>query len=120
LAYPKVSALTKGCFVVSLDSINSLQTAVASAQRKVQQDRDQVAQDEDRLDSSRAQLQFDTQTLSKSQQDSSRAQAAAAPTFKAPHLDNAIEQRVPPNLLPTKPTLNAQGQTIGKLIHFEA
>lgn len=106
--------------MVSLNSINALQTAVAAAQRKVQQDRDQVAQDEDRLDGSRSQLQLDTQTLTKSQQDSSSAQAAATPTFKAPRLDNAIAQRVPPELLPTKPTLNAQGQTIGKLIHIEA
>jgi len=106
--------------VVSLNSINSLQTAVASAQRKVQQDRDQVAQDEDRLDGSRAQLQLDTQSLTKSQQDSTRAQAAATPVLKTPRLDNAIEQRIPSGLLPSRPTVNSQGQTIGKLIHFEA
>lgn len=106
--------------MVSLNSINSLQTAVATAQRKVQQDRDQVAQDEDRLDASRSQLQLDNQTLAKTQLDSSRAQAAATPILKSPRLDNAIEQRVPQNLLPAKPTLNAQGQSIGKLIHFEA
>lgn len=106
--------------MVSLNSVNSLQTAVAAAQRKVQQDRDQVAQDEDRLDASRSQLQLDNQTLTKTQLDSSRAQAAATPIPKSPRLDNAIELRVPQNLLSANPTLNAQGQTIGKLIHFEA
>ncbi|MTW14085.1 hypothetical protein GM658_26060 [Pseudoduganella eburnea] len=106
--------------MVSLNSINSLHTAVASAERKVQQDRDQVAQDEDRLDASRSQLQLDNQALAKSQQDSTRAQAAAAPTPKTPRLDNAIEQRVPAGLLPKPPTVNTLGQTIGKLINVEA
>lgn len=110
----------KGCFVVSLNSINSLQTAVAFAERKVQQDRDQVAQDEDRLDASRSLLELDTRTLTKAQQDSSRAQAAAAPTLKSPRLDNAIEQRIPPGILPKPPTINTLGQTIGKLINVEA
>lgn len=120
MAYPDGSALAKGCFVVPLNSINSLQTAVAAAQRKVQQDRDQVAQDEDRLDASRSQLQLDTQTLTKSQQDTTRAQAAATPTLKPPRLDNAIEERIPAGTLPKAPTLNTLGQTIGKLINVEA
>lgn len=106
--------------MVSLNSINSLQTAVAFAERKVQQDRDQVAQDEDRLDASRSLLQLDTQSLSKAQQDSSRAQSAATPALSAPRLDNAIEQRVPSGVLPKPPTLNALGQTIGQLINVEA
>lgn len=105
--------------MVSLNSINSLQTAVAAAQRKVQQDRDQVAQDEDRLDASRSQLQLDAQTLAKSRQDSIRAQAAAEPAPKVPRLDNAIEQRVPSNLLPKSPGVNTLGQVVGKLIHVE-
>ncbi len=105
--------------MVSLNSINSLQTAVAAAQRKVQQDRDQVAQDEDRLDASRAQLQLDTQTLAKSQQDSTRAQAAAAPAAKPFRLDSAIEQPIPAGVLPKSPTVNTLGQVIGKLIHVE-
>ena len=106
--------------MVSLNSINSLQTAVATAQRKVQQDRDQVAQDEDRLDASRSQLQLDNQTLAKTQLDSSRAQAAATPILKSPRLDNAIEERIPTGALPKAPTLNTLGQTIGKLINVEA
>ncbi|SFF69944.1 hypothetical protein SAMN05518865_103265 [Duganella sp. CF458] len=106
--------------MVALNSVNSLQTAVAFAERKVQQDRDQVAQDEDRLDASRSQLQLDTQSLLKTQQDSARAQAAATPTLSAPRLDNAIEQRVPSSALPKPPTLNSLGQTIGKLINVEA
>lgn len=106
--------------MVSLNSINSLQTAVAFAERKVQQDRDQVARDEDRLDGSRSLLQLDTQTLSKAQQDSSRAQSAASPALSTPRLDNAIEQRIPSGMLPKPPTLNALGQTIGQLINVEA
>lgn len=106
--------------MLSLNSITSVQTAVAFAERKVQQDRDQVAQDEDRLDASRSQLQLDTQSLSKAQQDSARAQAAAAPTLSTPRLDNAIEQRIPSGTLPKAPTLNSLGQAIGKLINVEA
>lgn len=106
--------------MVSLNSINSLQSSVAAAQRKVQQDRDQVAQDEDRLDASRSQLQLDTQALTKSQQDSTRAQAAATPVLSTPRLDNAVEKRIPSGLLPKAPTLNALGQKIGQLIHVEA
>lgn len=106
--------------MVSLNSINSLQTAAAFAERKVQQDRDQVAQDEDRLDASRSLLQLDNQTLSKAQQDSSRAQAAATPAPKTPRLDNAVQQRIPSGILPKPPTLNTLGHTIGKLINVEA
>jgi hypothetical protein len=106
--------------VVSLNSISSLQSAVAFAERKVQQDRDRVAQDEDRLDESRAVLQRDSEELSRTQLESSRAQAAATPTLPTPRLDRAIEQRVPPDALPKPPTLNTLGQTIGKLINIEA
>ncbi|WP_431475776.1 hypothetical protein [Massilia eburnea] len=106
--------------MVSLNSVNSLQTAVAFAERKVQQDRDQVAQDEDRLDASRSLLQLDSQSLTKAQQDSSRAQATAAPRLSSPRLDNAIEQRIPSGVLPKPPTLNSLGQTIGQLINVEA
>ena len=106
--------------MVSLNSINALQTAVAFAERKVQFDRDQVAQDQDRLDASRSQLQLDTQSLSRAQQDSSRAQAKTAPTLQAPRLDYAIGQRIPAGVLPTPPTVNTLGQTIGKLINVQA
>lgn len=103
--------------MVSLNSVSSLQSTVAFAQRKVEQDRDQVAQDEDRLDASRSLLDLDNQSLTKAQRDSTRAQAATAPTPKAPQLDHAIEQSIPANALPKPPTLNALGQTIGKLIN---
>jgi len=106
--------------VVSLNSVNSLQSTVAFAQRKVEQDRDQVAQDEDRLDASRSLLDLDNQSLTRAQRDSTRAQAAATPTLKAPRLDNAIEERIPANALPKPPTLNTLGQTIGKLINVVA
>jgi hypothetical protein len=80
----------------------------------------QVAQDEDRLDASRSQLQLDTQSLAKAQQDSVCVQSAAAPALSTPRLDNAIERRIPAGTLPRPPNLNSLGQTIGKLINVEA
>lgn len=106
--------------MVALNSVNSLQSAVAFAERKVQRDRDQVAQDEDQLQESRATLERDTQELNRTQQESRRAAAAATPTPPPPRLDRAIEQRVPPAILPKPPTVNTLGQTIGKLINVEA
>lgn len=102
--------------MVALNSVNSLQANVAFADRKVQQDRDQVAQDEDRLDQSRATLERDQQELSRTQRESRRAEAAAPAAPAAPRLDKAIEQRVPPGVLPAPPTINSLGQAIGKLI----
>jgi hypothetical protein len=102
--------------VAALNSINSLQSAVIFAERKVQQDRDQVAQDEDRLDRSRTALERDQQELSRTQLESRRADAAATPAQPAPRLDAAIEQRIPSGILPTPPTINILGQAIGKLI----
>ncbi|WP_342120791.1 hypothetical protein [Pseudoduganella sp. OTU4001] len=106
--------------MVSLNSINSLQNAVAFAERKVQQGRDQVAQDEDRLDESRAALERNQQELGRTKLERDRAQAQATPTLATPRLDRAIEQRVPSDALPKAPTLNTLGQTIGKLINVEA
>lgn len=106
--------------MVSLNSVNSLQSAVTYAERKVQRDRDQVAQDEDQLDQSRATLDRDSQELSRTQLESRRAQAAATPALSTPRLDRAIEERIPPDALPTRPTLNTLGQTIGKIINVEA
>lgn len=105
--------------MVSLNSINSLQTAVAAAQRKVQQGRDQVAQDEDRLAESRNALERNQQELSRTETERNRAQAAAAPRLATPRLDRAIEQRVPGDLLSKPPTVNTLGQTIGKLLNIE-
>jgi hypothetical protein len=106
--------------VVSVTSVNASQSAVALAERKVQQDRDRVAQDEDRLDESRSVLAQDNQSLSKRQLDNQRTQAASAPRLSTPKLDNAIDKKIPQDLLPRPPTLNALGQTIGKLIHVVA
>ncbi|HEY0586073.1 MAG TPA: hypothetical protein VGD52_08090 [Pseudoduganella sp.] len=102
--------------MAALNSINSLQSAVAFAERKVQQDRDQVALDEDRLDRSRTALERDQQELARTQLESRRAGAAATPAQLAPRLDAAIEQRIPSGILPTPPTVNTLGQAIGKLI----
>jgi predicted nucleic acid-binding Zn-ribbon protein len=101
---------------VSLTSLNSLQSAVAVAERKVQESRAQVARDEDRLDASRAELDTENQTLSRTQRDSAQAQAAATPTLPTPRLDSAIEIQVPPSLQAKTPTVNTLGQTIGKFI----
>ncbi len=106
--------------MVSLNSIHSLQSAVVSAERKVQQDRDRVAQDEGRLDESRALLERDKQELSRTQLASQRAEAAATPAPTTPRLDRAIEQRIPSDVLPKPPTLNTLGQAIGRLINVEA
>lgn len=106
--------------MVSLNSINSLQSAVGFAERKVQQDRDQVALHEDQLDQSRAKLDRDNQELSRTQLESRRAQTSSTPALATPRLDRAIEQRVPPGVLPKAPTVNTLGQTVGQIIHFQA
>ncbi len=109
-----------GEIVVSITSVNTLKSAVAVAERKVQQDQARVEQDEDRLDDSRNLLSRDRETLSRTQTESLQAQAAAAPTLSAPRLDRAIEKPIPANLLPQPAQLNAQGQTIGRLINIIA
>lgn len=106
--------------MVALTSVNTLQNAVALAERKVQESRAQVARDEDRLDASRDQLQQENQTLGRTQRDSNRAQAAATPLPTTPRLDRAIDIQVPQNLQAKPPTINTLGQTIGKLINVEA
>jgi len=106
--------------VVALTSVNSLQNAVALAERKVQESRAQVARDEDRLSASRTQLEQENETLTRSRRDSNRAQAAATPLPTAPRLDRAIDIPVPQNLQAKPPTVNTLGQTIGKLINVEA
>jgi hypothetical protein len=106
--------------VVSLNSVSSLQSAVAFAERKVRLDRDQVAQDEDQLNRSRATLERDNAELSRTQLESRRAEAAATPLPTTPRLERAIEQRVPPDVLPKPPTLNTLGQAIGRIVNVEA
>jgi len=106
--------------VIALSSVNNLRNAVAVAERKVEQDRNQVAQDEAQLDDSRALLERDSQTLSRTELESRRAQAAATPALSTPRLDRAIDKAIPADALPKPPTVNSLGQTIGKLINVTA
>jgi hypothetical protein len=112
-----VQGYFQGEIVVAITSVNTLQNAVAFAERKVQDSRAQVARDEDRLDDSRARLEQENQTLSRTQQESSRAQAAALPAPATPRLDRAIDIPVPASLQARPATVNTLGQTIGKLIN---
>jgi hypothetical protein len=103
--------------VVALTSLNSLQNAVSVAERKVQDSRARVARDEDRLDDSRSRLEQENQNLDRTQRESSRAAAAAAPLPTAPRLDRAIDIPVPSSVQGKPPTVNTLGQTIGQLIN---
>ena len=113
--------------MASVSSVNALQASVAQAERLVQQDQTRVDQDTDRLEQSKDQLSKDKANLSDTQQKSRAAQASTTQTA-APqiNLNNAIEnpprsqQVLPPDLTPPKPQLNAQGQTIGRLINIVA
>jgi hypothetical protein len=100
--------------VVTVTSVDTLRNAVAAAERKVQQDQTRVDQDAGRLQSSRVQLAKDQEQLSTRQQESRRADSATAAAPAPVQLDNAIAK---PGSLPRAPQLNAQGQTIGRLIN---
>ena len=117
--------------MASVTSVSALQASIAQAERQVQTDQSRVNQDASRLEQSRVQLTKDKQTLSDNQQESD--QASAPPTKAAPAqslsnaLNNAIEkpsraeQVLPADLqAPPKPQINAQGETIGKLINVIA
>jgi len=112
--------------VASVSSVNALQASVALAERQVQQDQSRVNQDASRLEQSRSQLTRDKQDLSDTQQQSRAAQQPELKAAPAVRLDKAIEnppparQILPADLSAPKPQLNAQGQTIGKLINIVA
>ncbi len=112
--------------MASVSSVNALQASVTFAERQVQQDQTRVTQDASRLEQSRSQLSKDKQELSDNQQQSRVAQAPPLTAAPAVRLDNAIEnpppsqQILPADLVQPKPQLNAQGQTIGKLINIVA
>jgi hypothetical protein len=113
--------------VASLSSVNALQASIAQAERLVQQDQTRVNQDASRLDQSRQQLAKDQQSLSDVQRQSAQASAPAVKVTPAPDLTQAIEKparaaQVLPAELTPKPQaqVNAQGQTIGKLINVTA
>ena len=112
--------------MASVSSVNALQASVAQAERLVQQDQTRVDQDADRLEQSKDQLTKDKADLSDTQQKSRAAQANATPSTPQVNLNTAIEQPprsqqvLPADLTAPKPQLNAQGQTIGRLINIVA
>ncbi|MNY57920.1 hypothetical protein D3C86_1941890 [compost metagenome] len=107
--------------MATVTSVDTLRNAVAVAERKVQQDQTRVNQDASRLQDSRVQLAKDQEQLSTRQRESRQAESATA-TASAPapvQLDKAIAKPIPASLdaLPRAPQLNAQGQTIGRIIN---
>ena len=123
--------IAKGKVVATVTSVSALQASIAQAERQVQQDQSRVSQDASRLEQSRQQLSKDKETLGDTQRQSD--QASAPPVKAAPAaglkdaLSNAIEkpsraeQTLPADLTtPPKPRINAQGETIGKLINVVA
>lgn len=112
----------------SVSSVNALQASIAQAERQVQQDQVRVNQDASRLEQSRQQLADDKQTLADTKRQSAQASNAASSRLTTtPNLTPAIEkpsraeQVLPPELSgQPKAQINAQGQTIGKLINITA
>ncbi|KQW90211.1 hypothetical protein ASC94_21025 [Massilia sp. Root418] len=105
--------------MVTVTSVDTLRNAVAAAERKVQQDQTRVDQDASRLQGSRVQLAKDQEQLSTRQQESRHAGSATATAPAPVQLDKAIAKPVPASAdaLPRAPQLNAQGQTVGRLIN---
>ncbi len=126
--------------MVSVSTVSNLKIAVALAERQVQRDQSQVQEDSARLSQSQDQLDKDTRQLGSVQEQSQRAAQGAARVVQ-PTFDRAIQTQaakppaapvsaaVPTVTAPPAPTapvvasksqLNAQGQTIGKLINVTA
>ena len=105
--------------MATVTSVDTLRNAVAVAERKVQQDRTRVDQDASRLQDSRVQLAKDQEQLSTRQKESRQAEGATAVAAAPVQVDRAITKPVPTDLsaLPRAPQLNAQGQTIGRIIN---
>jgi hypothetical protein len=117
--------------VATVTSVNALQASVAQAERQVQQTQARVSQDSSRLEQSRGQLTKDRQTLADTQRQSTQAQQQQAPARSsaiqlgaalsgAIGRPNRAEQILTANPAAVRPQLNAQGQTIGKLINVTA
>ncbi|WP_410505644.1 hypothetical protein [Janthinobacterium sp.] len=106
--------------MVSLTSVNNVQTSIALSQRLVQQDQSQVQQDNARLAQSQVQLGRDQEQLSQARRQERQAGQSAA--LAAPRTDGAIavpSQKPLPAAL-AQPQRNTQGQTIGSLINVTA
>jgi hypothetical protein len=98
--------------------LNSLQSAVAVAERRVQQSRAQVAADEEQLDASRNELDSANEGLRETQLNSQRAQSNQS---TARTIERAIETPVPSDLV-TRPSyeFGATGKNLGTLIDVTA
>lgn len=116
--------------MATVDTISSLQSTITVAQRKVQQSQNQVQEDNARLAQSRVQLGRDEEQVRQAQQQSTQArQVQAAEAAKPPAIDLGRAIQLPATQLATndagflsqrQPQLNAQGQTIGRLINITA
>jgi hypothetical protein len=116
--------------VASITSVNALQASIAAAERQVQQDQSRVSQDASRLEQSRNQLTSDKQDLSSTREQGRAAERPALAPAPEVRLDSAIQKPSPAEqrqvvaaadlAAPTRPQVNAQGQTIGKLINIAA
>lgn len=113
--------------VVTLTSLNTLQAALASSQRRVEQGQNQVQRDSEQLAQSRQQLVKEKEQLSQTERSTQQAQAASQTPIKVPQLDQAIKLAVPSQLglnadrpLQSQPQINAYGQAIGRLINTTA
>ena len=114
--------------MATVTSVNALQASVAQAERQVQQGQSRVSQDSSRLEQSRNQLTKDQRNLADTQRQSQQQQApAGSPAIQlgaalsgAIERPNRAEQVLAANPAAARPQLNAQGQTIGRLIDVTA
>jgi hypothetical protein len=103
--------------MATVTSVNSLKIAIALAERQVARDQSQVQSDASRLEQSRAQLEADSRELSNVKQQD-KAALATTSTPAPPTLDRAVQTQAGKTLEAPRPQLNAQGETIGKLINI--
>lgn len=112
--------------MVTVTSINALQSAVVRAERQVQQGETRVNQDAARLDQSENQLSRDRESLAQNQRESTQAARPALEPAPAVNLNRAIEnpsraeQALPGLFAASRPQVNSLGQTIGKFINVTA
>lgn len=115
--------------MVTVASVNSLQTQIALAERQVQRDRAQVESDRSQLIQSQRQLERDQRELENVQgQASAAAQSVQStpPKASTPNLDLAVRSQAGKAPLVTasssegRPQINVQGQPLGKLINVVA
>lgn len=105
----------------SVSSVNNLQTAIALAQSKVQQDQAQVQQDSARLEQSQSQLGADQDRLGQTQQQSRQVQQPAVPVGRAIEAAAAPSKPLPPAVAGVISASGTQGPaTVGTRINVFA